>query len=137
MKTKAIALLVVVLGIAVGVASAQSTEPLKFRTPFPFVVGDQLMPAGEYTMKVPTVTGTLSFRGGADGDPNAYVNSISVEKLETEDSYRLVFHRYGDRHYLSEIWAPGFKTGRMIIQQPSELALAKHIEPQHVSLILY
>jgi hypothetical protein len=137
MKTKAIALLVVVLGIAFGVASAQSTEPLKFRTPFPFVVGDQPMPAGEYVMQVPTATGTLSFTNRTDGNASAFVTSVSIEKLETEDSYRLIFHRYGDRYYLSEIWVPGFKTGRMIIQQPSELALAKHIEPQHVTLILY
>jgi len=137
MKRKAIALLVVMVGIAIGVASAQSTEPLKFRTPFPFVVGDQLMPAGEYVMQVPSATGTLSFRSRADGDLNAYVNNVPVEKLEAEDSYRLVFHRYGDRHYLSEIWVPGFKIGRMIVQHPSEQQVAKHIEPQHVTLILY
>jgi hypothetical protein len=137
MKRKAIALLVVMVGIAIGVASAQSTVPLKFRTPFPFVVGDQLMPAGEYTMEVPTAGATLAFRNNTDGNASAWVNNVPVEKLETEDSYRLVFHRYGDRHYLSEIWAPGFKIGRMIIQHPSELAVAKHIEPQHVTLLLY
>jgi hypothetical protein len=137
MKRKAIALLVVMVGIAIGVASAQSTVPLTFRTPFPFVVGDQLMPAGEYTMEVPTATETLAFRNRADGNACAWVNNVPLEKLETEDRYRLVFHRYGDRHYLSEIWVPGFKIGRMIVQHPSEQQVAKHTEPQHVTLMLY
>ena len=137
MKTKAIALLVLIVGLGMSVVNAQSTEPLKFRTPFPFIVGDQLMPAGEYTMKIPTAAGTLSFRSNTDGDLNAYVNNVPLERFETEDSFRLVFHRYGDRHYISEIWVPGFRTGRMVIQQPSELAVAKNSEPQHVTLIVY
>lgn len=134
MKTKAFALLLIMVGLAVGVASAQSTAPLTFRTPFAFVVGDQLLPAGEYTMRVVSVTGVLAFRSSADGNVNVFVNSIPVEKATAESRYKLVFHRYGSHYYVSEIWTPGYRRGRTIMQHPSELKLAKNGEPQHVTL---
>jgi len=120
--------------LALEVASAQSTAPMNFRTPFPFVVGDQLLPAGEYTVRVVSVTGLLSFRSSNDGNPNVFINSIPVQKSETESRFKLVFHRYGSHYYVSEIWTPGYRTGRTVMQHPSELKLAKNGEPRHVTL---
>ena len=133
MKTKAIALLVMTMGLAVAVASAQSTTPMNFRTPFAFAIGDQLLPAGEYTVRVVSVTGTLLF-SKADGTASGFVNSLPLQKTEFEDRSKLVFHRYGSQYYLSEIWTTGYRTGRTIIQHPSELNLAKAGEPQQVTL---
>jgi hypothetical protein len=134
MKTKAIALLAMMIGLSVGLASAQSTEPLNFITPFAFTVGDQVVPAGQYTVRVASVTGVLSFRS-ADGNVGVFIQSLPLEKLESESSYKMVFHRYGDRYYVSEIWMPGYRTGRTMVQHPSELELAKSSgEPQHVTL---
>jgi hypothetical protein len=133
MKTKAIAFLVILAGLAVGVSTAQSTEPLNFRTPFAFVVGDAVLPAGEYTIRVMSVTGLLSFRS-ANGAVNAFVSSVPVQKRVTEDRFRLVFHRYGAHYYMSEIWTPGYRTGRIMLQSPWELELAKTTTQQHVTL---
>jgi hypothetical protein len=94
MKTKAIALLVMMIGLAVGTANGQSTEPLTFRTPFAFVVGDQLVPAGEYTIRLVSQPGTLSV-GSADGTVHVFINSRPLQKLDTESRFKLVFHRYG------------------------------------------
>lgn len=135
MKTKAIALLVIVVGLAVGVASAQFPEPLKFRTPFDFVVGDQLAPAGEYIVRVVSGRMLLSFTS-TDGKVNAIIPSLPSQKTETETRFRLVFHRYGVHYYISEIWTPGERTGRVMVQHPSELELAKNAEPQHVTVFL-
>ena len=133
MKTKAIALLLMMIGLAVGVTKGQSTEPLTFRTPFAFVIGDQLLPAGEYTIRVVSLTGTLSVRS-ADGTAHVFINSRPLQKLDTESRFKLVFHRYGVRYYASEIWTPGYRTGRSIMQCPSEWELAKSSAPQHVIL---
>ena len=94
-----------------------------------FSVGDQLVPAAEYTMRVVSVTGTLSFRS-ADGSVSVFINSIPVEKATPESRYKLVFHRYGSHYYVSEIWTPGYRRGRTVMQHPSELKLAKNGEPQ-------
>ncbi|MBZ5548963.1 MAG: hypothetical protein LAO22_13580 [Acidobacteriia bacterium] len=135
MKSKAIALLVVIVGLAVGMANAQSTEPLTFRTPFAFVVGDRLVPAGEYTVRVVAQPGKLSFRS-ADGNVNVFITSLPIQKPGAADKYKLVFHRYGGHYYVSEIWTPGYETGRIMLQHPSELMLAKNREPQHVTMYL-
>lgn len=133
MKSKAIVSLVILAGLAVGVSTAQSTEPLNFRTPFAFAVGDTVLPAGEYTVRVMSVGGLLSFRS-ADGTVNAFANSVPVQKRGTEDRFRLVFHRYGAHYYMSEIWTPGYSTGRIMLHSPSELELAKNTTQQHVTL---
>jgi hypothetical protein len=133
MKTKAIALLVMMIGLAVGTGNGQSTEPLTFRTPFTFVVGDQVLPAGEYTIRVVSLTGTLSV-GSADGTVHVFINSRPLQKLDTESRFKLVFHRYGVHCYMSEIWTPGYRTGRSMTQRPSEIELAKSSAPQHVIL---
>jgi len=133
MKAKAIALLMMV-GLAVAAASAQSTQPMNFRTPFAFMVGDQLLPAGAYTVHVVTVTGKLLVSKPDGTAAGNFVGSIVLQKLDYESRYRLVFHRYGTQYYLSEIWTPGYRTGRAIIQHPSEQKLAKAGEPQHVTL---
>ena len=134
MKTKAIALLVIVVGFAVGVASAQFPEPLNFRTPFAFVVGDRLVPAGDYIVRV-AQRQTLSF-SSADGRINVFIHCIPLQKTETESRFKLVFHRYGVHYYISEIWTPGERIGRTMLQHPSELELAKNGEPQHVTVYL-
>ena len=135
MKTKTIALLVIVVGLAVSVASAQLPEPLKFRTPFDFVVGDQLVPAGEYIVRVVSAPMLLSFTS-TDGKINTTIRSLPLQKTETETKFRLIFHRYGVHYYISEIWTPGYRTGRIMLQHPSELELAKNGEPQHVTVFL-
>jgi hypothetical protein len=133
MKTKAIVLLVMIVGLTVGLATAQSTEPLNFRTPFAFVVGDRLAPAGEYTVRVVSVTGNLSV-SNVDGSFHVFINSVPLQKTDTETRFKVVFHRYGAHYFLSEIWTPGYRTGRTMMQRPSEVELAKSSAPQHVIL---
>jgi hypothetical protein len=135
MKIRTIAILAISVGLAVGVANAQSTEPITFRAPFDFVVGDQLLPAGEYTVRPVSVTGTLSFHS-ADGKFNVFIHSMPLPRRDAAEKYKLVFHRYGHRYWVSEIWAPGYSTGRILQQHPSELLMAKNGESQHVTLYL-
>jgi hypothetical protein len=133
MKTNAIALFVVLVGLATGVAPAQFAEPLNFRAPFAFVVGDSVLPAEEYTIRVVSLPGKLFFHS-ADGTVNIFINSVPLQKASINDRFRVVFHRYGTHYYLSEIWTPGYHTGRMVMQTPAEVDLAKNMTQQHVIL---
>lgn len=119
----------VVALLAARVLFAQSTQPIKFTAPFPFTIGDQVLPAGDYTVSVPASTGVLTLIS-SNGKHSAFVNAVSLEKLDPETKFRLVFHRYGDQYYVSEIWAPGFRTGRFVI--PSGTEKEKPDAPQHV-----
>lgn len=136
MKTKIVAfvgMLVVLLGATA--ANAQLTDPLNFRTPFAFVIGDKLVPGGEYRVSMVSPTGTLSFRS-QDGNVSMLVGSLSVETLKTADRFKLIFHRYGAHYYLSEIWTPGNRTGRTIQPRAGELEVAKNEPQQHVTLFV-
>ncbi len=134
MKTKAIALVgMVVILLATGVASAQSTDPVHFRTPFPFVIGDQRVPAGEYTVRVVSPTGTLSFRS-SDGAVSVLIGSVPVQATQTAERFKLIFNRYGAHYYMSQIWTPGYTTGRTVIPRTTELELAKSQKPQVVTV---
>jgi len=132
MKTKAFAFVVVIL-LAAGVASAQSTDTIKFRTPFAFAIGDKLVPAGEYRVSVVSPTGTLSFRSD-DGHVSVLIGSLPKQGKETAERIKLIFHRYGVHYYMSEIWTPGYKTGRTVKPGTTELELAKNDKPQSVTL---
>ena len=134
MKTKAVAFVgMVVILLATGVASAQSTDPIQFSTPFAFVIGDQQVPAGEYMVSVVSPTGTLSFRS-SDGAVSVLIGSIPVQSTQTAQRFKLIFNRYGDHYYMSQIWTPGYRTGRTLVPRTTELELAKSQKPQVVTV---
>ena len=136
MRSKAVTFVaIVVVTLSVGVVSAQSSDPINFRTPFAFAIGDQVVPAGVYRVSVVSPTGTLSFRS-EDGKYSVLVSSVPVETLNASEQFKFLFHRYGTHYYLSEIWTPGYRTGRTIQPRAGELEWARVGEPQHVTLYL-
>lgn len=134
MKTKLVVLIgILAVFLTTFQASAQSTNPLNFRTPFAFAIGDKLVPAGDYTVRVVSATGTLSFRS-PDGNVSVLISSLVTYQGEASDRFRLVFHRYGVHYYISEIWTPGYKAGRTIQPYPGEKEVARKDRPQHVTV---
>ena len=59
---------------------------------------------------------------------------MAKQGKETADRLKLIFHRYGAHYYVSEIWTPGYKTGRTIQPRASELEMAKNEKPQRVTV---
>jgi hypothetical protein len=134
MRLKSIALIgIVTTLLAAPLAMAQQTDPIHFRTPFAFVVGETLLPAGAYTVSVVSPTGTLLFKSET-GSVSALASSMSTESLDTSNRLKLVFHRYGTHYYISEIWTPGYKAGRTVTPHAAEVQLAKKETQQHVVL---
>ncbi len=136
MRTRTVAfagIVAVIILLATGVASAQSTDPIRFRTPFEFVIGDQWVPAGEYTVSVVSPAGTLSFRS-TDGAVSLLIGSVPVQATQTAERFKFIFNRYGDHYYMSQIWTPGYRTGRTLVPRTTELELAKNQKPQVVTV---
>lgn len=131
MKHIANVLLLALLVFAAGHLFGQATQPIVFTAPFAFTVGDQVLPAGEYTLKVPTVNGMLSIVS-SDGAHSAFVLSMPIEKLDPETKFKVIFHRYGDVYFVSEIWVPGYRTGRIVLPHGPETT--EPLPPQHVTL---
>jgi hypothetical protein len=88
--------------IATGVWAQTSAKSLSATIPFDFIVNNQLVPAGTYTI---TSDGSRSeVVKIADRTQNEHLFSFVLP--EASDKWQgnsLVFHKYGDRYFLSEI----------------------------------
>ena len=93
--------------------SAQTTNQrlMTVNVPFAFSVEDHSMPEGKYTIF--TVTPERSIRiVSSDGKHSAIVNTLpNYANLPSENS-RLVFHRYGDEYFLTQVWTAGQDVAR-------------------------
>ena len=93
--------------------SAQTTNQrlMKVHIPFAFSVENHSLPEGEYTIF--TVTPERSIRiVSSDGKHSAIVNTLpNYANLPSENS-RLVFHRYGDEYFLTQVWTAGQDVAR-------------------------
>jgi hypothetical protein len=99
------------------VAQAQRAEQvIKANIPFEFSVGDQVFPAGNYSL-VSTPPALLDLRD-AQGHIVARVVTNSVETLKTPVSPRLEFNSEGGRYSLAQVWQENHSIGQQL--QPSK-----------------
>ena len=77
--------------------------------PFDFYIANELLSAGEYTFKNSFLHPGVILAQDSKGRS---VCALTFRKTTREaDSSRLVFNRYGDKHFLHEIWGAS-RTGR-------------------------
>ena len=89
--------------------------------PFNFTVDTVKMPAGEYTVQpLSTANGVIQMLNVETGK-SVLVSapaSLSNHKGQAAERGMIIFHRYGDRYFFSEVWTPNGLRGRT---QPSKL----------------
>ncbi len=121
--------LLVMAIIAAGVsAQAQSLQyRLTANIPFDFTVADKKLPAGKYWVRRAQVGNgdTVVQISSTDGQSNISRVSIPVVTLNPKNTGALVFHRYGDVYFLSEVWPAGGGTGRAFPKRQAERELEK------------
>jgi hypothetical protein len=110
-RTTLVALTTLVLALVVNVAFAQSKR--KANVPFAFAVDQSSMEAGQYSI-TEVSDRVLQIRNDTT---NATVTVIALheESLKPQNA-RLVFHKYGDRYILAEVWG---STGDSGIEIPA------------------
>jgi len=92
----------VVLALVINVAFAQSATKSKADVPFAFTVDQNSMSAGHYSI-IEISDRTLQIRND-DTKTSVAVIALREESLKPQSS-RLVFHKYGDRYFLAEVWS--------------------------------
>jgi hypothetical protein len=135
LKTMAVILgLVVVAGA--GVAQAQIISRLKSDIPFSFYVRNRLMPAGAYTIaELNPGSGMMEIRS-ADGKSAAMFLTINKQEKDTRTPSELIFHKYGDKAFLSEIVEQGEMDGAEVVKSKMEKRLEKATREKEVSIAL-
>src|SRR5262249_60745951 len=81
------------LGLLLAVSAAQAQEPrAKANIPFDFVVGDRVMPAGEYQVSEMGASGTAIAILSEDRKTNAIGGTSACASASPSQSAQLVFH---------------------------------------------
>jgi hypothetical protein len=113
----------IALATAVVSANAQSSRLVVADIPFDFVVGDQTMPAAEYRVRPALGSGLII--QSADANNSAMRLTSGIESRKNKTQARLVFHRYGNRYFLSEVWTGGRDSGLQLNTSSQERAAAR------------
>ncbi len=138
----AFAIATLLITLSVGSSFAHGSEfGVRANIPFDFVIGTKTLPQGTYTVKLHETSGTVLVISGQDTNVKAFALSITVSAEDTEDnSPKLIFHRYGDQYFLSQVWSGARLVGQAIPKSQQERELAKEYlaknasEPEIVSI---
>ena len=118
------------MAIIVAGVSAQA-QTLQYRLtadiPFEFSVSDQKLPAGKYWVsRAQEASGdTVLQIKSTDGQLIATRFSIPIVTINPKKRGYLVFHKYGDQYFLSQVWPAGGGTGRVFPKTNAERELER------------
>ncbi|MCM3905177.1 MAG: hypothetical protein ND866_26070 [Pyrinomonadaceae bacterium] len=95
--------------------------------PFEFAVGNKSLTAGEYSVRAFTNSGDAVLISNKDSHDGVIRLTRPIQARIVPERAKLVFHRYGQRYFLSEIWTPGEQTGRQLLKSAEERALENQL----------
>lgn len=114
----------------------QAQQPMVVNVPFDFMAGGVNLPAGEYLIKTWGPTSSLFLTNRADAETVILPSNAAVSaNIQTES--KLMFHRYGDRYFLAQIWTAGSASGRELpkSEREKEMALSAKAEARGVVVL--
>ena len=134
---KSIFAIAILVGLFVAAAAgpAQAQESFRVQVPFAFVADRATLPAGEYVIQRQANGGLALLILSKNSGPSAIVMTRAVQSKDWQPETCLVFHRYGNRYFLSQVWSAGDQRGREIYKSPAEKELAKNETPSEVTLL--
>jgi hypothetical protein len=111
--------------LSVSSAQAQSGRQMSAKIPFSFRVGNKTFPAGEYgvTRLNPESDKAALAIKSIDGRMSKVILAMPVQAHAPSESAKLVFTRYEDQYFLSQIWTPADNTGLELPKSRSERQL--------------
>lgn len=118
------------LGFLLAVSAAQAQQNgVKANIPFNFVVGSQVLPAGEYLVTTQGASNHIILIRSSDSKAVALSLSMACSTGRPSDTSKLVFHTLGGQYFLSQIWAQGYDQGRQLPRSKAEVEMAKNHTP--------
>lgn len=114
------------LTLAAGLAASTlvHAEGVQANIPFSFAVGKAVMPAGTYCFDTNLAPGVLRVRSQGWEKAALAITVVSLEKRN--DTGKIVFHKYGEIYFLSQVVYPG-GGGRSLPKTAREKEMAARI----------
>ena len=125
------------LALLAAAQTVRAQEPVLANIPFAFTVGSAALPAGEY--RVDKVRDGVLLIRCTEGKPAIMAMTLPASSNGPQDKTRLIFHRYGNRYFLAQVWSAG-GSGRELPEsaQEKEQALAAHnATPEQVTIVAH
>lgn len=121
-------MLVVAVAFMAAVASANGQSSTVIATvPFEFKVGEKALPAGDYTVsRISDSSSALAIRNQVSHKA-AMRLTTPIHARKASNNAKLVFHRYGQTYFLSEIWSVGESTGRQLLKSKQERTMESQL----------
>jgi hypothetical protein len=111
--------------------------------PFDFIVRGKTLPAGNYEIRrISDAPDGLIIRNVNENRDQVIFETEAVETVDIPNRDEIVFRRYGDSYFLSEVLTGGEETGRELAPSRSERRLIREMasnnaEPETVALAVY
>jgi hypothetical protein len=135
-----------ILGAAATSYAQMPGSELRATIPFDFSVRGKTLPAGKYEVRRvnDSPEALIISHEGSQAREHAIFNTESLDARKIPDRGQIVFHRYGDTYFLSEILIGGERMGRELPQSRQERRLRSEMasngsqaEPETVALAVY
>ncbi len=121
------ALTLFVTTFAVTSARAQNPSNNQMVTiPFDFFVGADKLPAGVYTVRPEESRAAMKIQH-RDQPKSLYFLIHPIQSPSIQDRSKLVFRKYGDDYFLSQVWTVGRATGEELNKTKRERILEREI----------
>lgn len=116
----------------------RAQEPVVANIPFQFTAGEMTLPAGEYRVQKESDSSSALLIRSTDGNGTTMVMTFAASKNAPQAKSKLVFNRYRNRYFLTQVWSAGSSQGRQLPKsaKEKEQALAAHNEaPDQVTIV--
>jgi hypothetical protein len=114
-----------VMSLIVAAQVVKADDPMLVNIPFAFVAGDVTLPAGEYRVQKLDGNSAVVLISCSDASASTMVLSNASETKDIQTQSKLVFKRYSNRYFLSQVWKAGSNRGRQLLKSRSEKEIAQ------------
>jgi hypothetical protein len=111
-------------------AQTNVSGTLRITIPVEFTVDAQKLPAGDYIV-ARVFDNSIQLRRVNGGKAVVTLTAIAGGGNQVQGPM-LVFHRYGDRYFLTQVWLGKSDTGRQLFASAEEIELARNQSQQRL-----
>jgi hypothetical protein len=112
---------------------AQTSAHVRVEVPFTFQVGQQTLPAGEYTLTADARSGLMVLRELDTGHSTLTLTYKGV-RIGGPDEPVVMFRVYGKNRFLAGLWVPG-TAGLALAKSHAELEFARDYRSSDVAIL--
>ena len=122
--------------LSIAAAVAVHAQNLHFRAyvPFQFIVGTEILPAGQYSVDMVSPSGVLRVYC-LDHKSYTAVVGFPYQSADPTGDDRLVFHRYGNTYFLSRVWGYGSYGRQLPVTKREHELSASRIPSEGVTVV--